>query len=115
MRRHMLLCAFIAAIAAPAAQAQPAGEPTTRSVTVRLDDLDLASATDGATALRRVRQAAWLACGGSKGSSQLLTLSREFRRCRAAAVETAVARAATPSISRAHAETPRAGLTLARR
>ncbi|WP_293678516.1 UrcA family protein [uncultured Phenylobacterium sp.] len=113
MRRHALLCALIAA---PAAQAQLANEPATSSVTIRLDDLDLTSSPGAETALRRIRRAAAQACGASRGHPDLTrTVPNALRTCRAAAVDTAVARAGVPAISQAYAASQGARMALARR
>jgi UrcA family protein len=97
-----LAAALAPSLAAPPALAADAVGQTVRQVTVRLKDLDLGSPAGARIAVRRLDGAAAWVCGaGPDAGPDLIRLSDSFRKCRAAALAAAVARAGVPALTQA--------------
>lgn len=78
------------------------------AVRVPLADLDLGAERDADQALGRIREAAWLACGGdARRHPAYEDMPRHtvavFRECREDALLRAVYEVSTPALDRAHA------------
>lgn len=95
---HLMSIAALAAALVQSAQA----EPIVSERAVAYADLDLTQQSDAREVVRRVRWAAFRACGGV---SEIWATGRDrtqLKRCSAAAVAEAVAALDAPEVQRAH-------------
>jgi UrcA family protein len=96
-----MICAAIAALAAPVASyAAPAtSQSASPPIRVKTSDLNLTNRQDSAILLRRIDAAATEACGGWVSSNPIDLQEAQLSECHAAAVGRAVAQVNSPTVN----------------